>query len=64
MKKTKGSYSYVPCSACSGQGVVNDWAFSQDTEVCPVCEGVGEVRVRLEDDDLALLAALEQGPEE
>lgn len=62
MKKTK--YSYVPCSACGGQGVVNDWAFSQEASVCPVCEGIGEVRVRLDDDDLALLAALEQGTEE
>lgn len=62
MKKTK--YSYVPCSACRGQGVVDDWAFSQDTAVCPVCEGVGEVRVRMDDDDLALVAALEAGQEE
>lgn len=66
MKKTRvpAKYRFVPCSACRGQGVVNEWAFSQDAAVCPACEGVGEVCVRLDDDDLALLAALEAGSEE
>lgn len=53
---------YVPCSYCGGQGVVNDWAFSTDVAVCPVCQGVGEIRVRLSDSDLALLASM--APEE
>ena len=52
----RGKYVFVPCAKCGGEGVLNDWAFSQEAMVCPNCDGVGEIRVRLEDEDLALVA--------
>ena len=33
----------VICRLCRGSGVLNDYVFSQEIEVCPDCEGTGEL---------------------
>lgn len=50
------SKQWVPCGMCGGSGVVDEYIFSTSTSVCPRCRGLGEIRVRLEDEHLALVA--------
>ena len=31
------------CRGCFGSGVLNDYPFSSEVEVCPDCEGSGQI---------------------